>query len=336
MQRTHIATLLLSVLILWLGCKKESSEEGQANQTIAVVPVEVAPVRQGSISVSIEAVGQTEALRKETVLSPLAGTVVGLKALEGTVIRSGDTLAVIQTKESQSMLAGAQALLAAAITPEQKKEAERVLELAKSNQTEMAVIASSSGIVASRSVVEGSLIAEGGEILTLMDPVSVDFFAQVQFKYLALIAIGQAAEVSFASVDGKPFRAVVGAISPGSDPQTQTVRVRLHFVNLTSEQRISMKDGISGTARIVTGERTGVLLVPPKALLRNDDNDTYTVVTVTGDSLSRSIPVSVGIVEDSIAEVSGIDLHTGMSVIVTGNYALADSTRVTVHAGNAK
>jgi membrane fusion protein (multidrug efflux system) len=336
MKLEYSAILIVSVLALALGCKKEQSEEGQANQTAAVVPVEVALVRTGDISVFIEAVGLTEALRKETVLSPLAGTVVGLKALEGTVIRSGDTLAVIQTKESQSMLAGAQALLAAAITPEQKKEAERAHELAKSNQTVMAVVASSSGIVASRSVVEGSLIPDGGEILTIMDPVSVDFFAQVPLKDLALIAIGQAAEVSFASVGGKPFRAVVGAISPGSDPQTQTVRVRLHFVNLTSEQRISMKDGISGSARIVTGERTGVLLVPPKALLRNDDNDTYTVVTVTGDSLSRSIPVSVGIVEDTIAEISGNDLHPGMSVVVTGNYALADSTRVTVIAGIMK
>jgi multidrug efflux pump subunit AcrA (membrane-fusion protein) len=336
MKTTYLVWTIGFVLTVMVGCKKDQSEEAQVDQTAAVVPVSVSTVRQGDIAVSIDAVGQTEALRKETVLSPVAGTIVSHEALEGTAVRAGDTLAVIQTKESQAAITGAQTLLAAATSLEQKKEAERALKLARTSQTLMSIEAKRSGIVSSRSVVEGSLVAEGSELLNVVDPASVVFVAQVPLKNLALITREQAAHVTFTSVSGMTFNAVVSAINPGSDPQTQTVRVVLSFVNITPEQRVYMKDGIAGVARIVAGARTNVLLVPTRALLRNDDNNTYTIVTVTNDSLSSSVPVAVGIVEDTIAEVSGEALHPGMSVVVTGNYALADSTRVTVTAGNAK
>ena len=73
-------------------------------------------------------------------------------------------------------------------------------------------------------------------------------------------------------------------------------------------------------------------LVPKAALLRNDVNDTYTVVTITADSLSLAIPVTVGVMTDSTAEISGRSVSAGMPVITAGHYALADSTRVTVSA----
>ena len=87
-----------------------------------------------------------------------------------------------------------------------------------------------------------------------------------------------------------------------------------------------------GTARIVTGIHPHALLVPRSALLRNDENNTYSVVTVTFDSLALSVPVTIGVLTDSTAEITGGTLEPGTQVITRGNYALADSTRVTIGA----
>ena len=85
---------------------------------------------------------------------------------------------------------------------------------------------------------------------------------------------------------------------------------------------------MGGVASIVTGRHPGVLIVPKSALLRNDETDTYTVVVATADSLARILPVEVGARTDSTAEVAGKGLLPGMRVVVEGNYALADSTRI--------
>ena len=85
---------------------------------------------------------------------------------------------------------------------------------------------------------------------------------------------------------------------------------------------------MNGVARIVTGRHAGVLIVPKPALLRNDETDAYTVVVATADSLARIVQVGVGSRTDSTAEVSARGLLPGMRVVVEGNYALADSTRI--------
>lgn len=329
------ACLLGAVIPVILGCQEEPSDEAQSNRVAAVVPVQVSTIRQGDIGLTIDVVGHTEALRRETVLSPVAGTVGAFKAFEGTAVQAGELLVVIQTRESQAALAGAEVLLDAARTPEQRNEAERAVELAKSNASLVSIVSRSSGIVSSRRVVEGSLVAEGSELLSIVDPASVEFVAQIPVSELASVKPGQSAKVTLMPVGRMEVQAMVSAISPESDPQTQTVRARLHFVTVPSEERVYLKDGVSGMARIVTGTRTGVLLLPSRALLRNDENNTYTIVTVTHDSLARTVPVVVGVITDSIAEVSGPVLQPGMSVVVAGHYALADSTRVTVTTSKA-
>ncbi len=330
MKRSRFAGLVCLIPLILFGCKKGESEETPANESTARVPVEVSSLRQGDINVMVDAFGQTEALHKESVLSPAAGTIISLRVLEGTAVRPGDTLAEILTKESQAAITGASELLASASTPQQKSEAERALLLARKSQNTVSLAARSSGVVSSRSVVEGSLVSEGTELLTIIDPSSVDFVAQVPLGELNSIHSGETARIDLTSVKHLSYQALVSAISPESDPQTQTVRVRLNFADVSKNQRIFLKDGITGAAHIISGVRTGVFLVSTSALLRNDDNNSYSIVTLTSDSLALTLPVAVGVIADTIAEISGPGLRLGMSVIVAGNYALPDSTRVTV------
>ncbi len=164
----------------------------------------------------------------------------------------------------------------------------------------------------------------------MIDPATIDFVADIQLRDLPSVRINQRASIEFQSLPGRSFAAVVETINPQSDVQSQTVKARLQFSSGEGGNRALLRTEMVGTARIVTGVRSHALFVPRSALLRNDEENTYTVVSITSDSLAKSVPVVVGILTDSTAEVRSPSLHPGSVVITAGNYSLNDSTRVTI------
>ncbi len=93
---------------------------------------------------------------------------------------------------------------------------------------------------------------------------------------------------------------------------------------------MTLRPDITGTAEIFTGMHNNVLLVGTPALLRDDETGTYSLVTVTSDSVAMRVEVQVAARNDSMAEISGSGLREGVLVVREGNYALADSTKVRI------
>jgi multidrug efflux pump subunit AcrA (membrane-fusion protein) len=325
------AVVLLMVMVLVPSCRRHTDDNDNYEQAAkAVVSVKVASVVEGEALVTVNAFGRTDALRKEKLLAPLSGRIILLKAYEGSATSKGDVVAVLEPKESEFAVRGAEAMVRTASTPAQKKEAERALRLARSTRNTVAVTAKFDGYVSTRNVSEGELVSENAELMTVIDLASVDFIADVQLHDVPSVAVGQQARVTFPSFPGKVFSARVDAINPETDVQSQTVKIRLRFVQLSAGLRAILKTDMPGVVAIVTGRRSHALFVPSDALLRNDEKNTYSVVTVTKDSFAVSIPVSVGVTTDSTAEIAGPAVVPGLKVITEGNYALPDSTRVTI------
>ncbi len=326
-QRMFIA-LLVSIGLTVIGCRRSSDDEGEGDQPAPVVAVRVAPVQSGRALVTISAFGRTEALRKERIFSPIAGIVTELHALEGSRVHAGDVLAVVMSKESEASIAGAEALVRNAATDAQRRQAEQALALARGAAHGLALRARNDGIVATRSLAEGELVAENGEICSVVDLRSLVFVAAVPISQVASVRTGQVAMVRVPAIPGHAFAGAVETVFPESDPQNQTVKVRVRFTDAAA--RTLLRDEMVGTAAIVTDVRPNALFVPRSALLRDDESMTNSVVLMTADSLSHTIPVQVGVVTDTTAEVVSPLLRAGMAVIAQGNYALPESTRVTV------
>ncbi len=312
------------------GCSRPKEESSDAPAANVRVPVWVRSLVRGSIESAVTAVGSTEALRKEKILSPIAGRVVSLKVLEGSSVSAGDVLAVLRTREAQATLEGADALLRTATTERQRAEARRARSLADSVQGQILVRASFSGVVSSRNVAEGELVAEQTVLLSLIDPTTIIFVADVPAANIAGVRTGLSARIRLNQFPAGELSASVDAVSPEADAQSQSVKARLRFRGLTAVQQRSMKSNLAGTVRIITELRRSVLLVGSSALLHDDESDAFSLVIMTADSLARIIPVTLGARSDSLVEVMSPALHEGQNVIMQGQYALADSTRVTV------
>jgi len=328
MKNTILILSLVSAALLIQSCKKSSQdEEGQSPKVTVIVNAD--HVRTGDVAVTVDATGRTDASRKEKILAPVAGWIISLKALEGTSFTTGEVMVIIRPKESQAAIAGAEAILRNAQTDAQKAEAQRALTLAQASQSGIEVRAKLNSIVATRSVMEGELVAENAELFTLIDLSTVNFIADVPLQLLPKIRIHQQASVRLEPMQKKDYNATVEAISPQTDIQSQTVKVRLRFSALPSSERFALKTDIMGTVRIITAVHRQALIIPRIALLRDDENETYSVVLVNSDSLAHITPVTLGVLTDSTAEITN-GVMKGMTVITRGNYALPDSTRVTI------
>jgi RND family efflux transporter MFP subunit len=331
MRKHRLAFLTLLLLFASIaGCSSSRSAEEGNSSISPIVAVKVAEIKSADIPVTLTALGKTNALREEKIFSPITGKILSLKALENMPVHKGDVIATIRTKESQAAIDGAEILIRSATTDQQRSAAERALLLADSTQTVVVVRASSEGIVSVRNVSEGELVNEGAELVSVVDLWTLEFVADAPVQELAKLHTGQGAKVRLAALPNVELRSTVYAINSQTDPESQTATVHLRFADLPQQTSRLLRTGMAGSAQITIAIRRNALLVPRTALLRNDETASYSLVTVSADSLSKTIVVTVGVMTDSLAEVSAEGLAAGMSVIVEGHYALEDSTRVTV------
>lgn len=329
MKLLFIGLVTLFAIIL-NGCGRKAESEGDEENVKATVAVKIIPLHRGDMAALVQAVGKVDALRKEKLLSPVAGRVLSVKVLEGSPVQAGEVLAVIETKESQAAISGAEALLSSAKNPDQKAEARRALDLARSSQSSVAIRSAFGGTVATRSVSEGEVVAENGELFTVIDQSTLVFVADVPARDLSLLKGGERATVQLQTSPENDFHARVDVINPQIDAMSQTLKVRLKFEAMSPASRHLLKTDMIGTAKIITGVHRGVFIVPKPAVLRNDETNTYSVVTFTSDSLALSMPVEVIGMTDTTVAIANHGLKEGMGILTEGNYALADSTRITV------
>lgn len=327
MNTRRYGSEVLVFIIIMSGCGPKQDNNQPSSQ--AVVAVKAAEIILGNIDVVVTATGKTEALRTIKVFSPVAGRIISMKVLAGTYVNPGDVLATIQTKESYAAVSGAEVLVHSATTPQEKEDARRALELARSTRSIVTVRSRFGGVVSVRNVSEGELVAENVELLTLLDLSTLVFAADVMLRDLPAIHAGQSAIVRFPSLPDIQFKASVDAINPQSNLQSQTIQARLRFVESPAKLKM-VKVDMAGAASIVVSTHKNILVVPRAALLRNDETGSNTIVVLGTDSLSKTISVQVGAVSDSMVEISAPDLRPGLKIVTEGNYALGDSVKLKV------
>jgi membrane fusion protein (multidrug efflux system) len=324
--RDRLALATLAALLLG-GCGRGGGETGESGEPARpIVEVKIDSVRVGSIPELLRATGTTRALRLENLSSPVDGKVNALRVLEGDRVRKGDVLAVVETKESVAAVTGAQLLLVRAQTPEEKARAEADLERARRNQTVLEIHAPFAGVVGQRALNEGEFVSAGGTIVTVMDLSSLCFVARLPPRELSRVRLRQEALVSFESTPARRWPCWVDNLKQQMDADAQVAEVRLRFRGPSPELRADM----FGSAEIVVSRHEKALLVPDRAVLRDDETGNHSILEAVGDTLAVVRPVQVGFETPDTVELQGPELRPGMHVIVEGNYGLPDSTRIHV------
>jgi cobalt-zinc-cadmium efflux system membrane fusion protein len=266
-----------------------------STNSTAMVGVETATPETGAIADGIECVAEVSFNQNKLaqIAAPVSGIVQTVDVDLGTKVEEKQTVAKIWSASIAEAVAKA-VLSHQVLDRERKLRADRVTSQAGLEEAEaahrsacqqlrtqgfteeqidemgrqpqeqvlMEVRAPFAGEIVERTAVRGALVEAGRPLFTLVDHSTVWAMLQVPEATLARVKTGQVVELRLDSLPGKVFTGKLTWIGPAVDERTRMARARAEFAN----PDCLLKDKMFATARILTRQAEGALLVPPSAI----------------------------------------------------------------------
>jgi multidrug efflux pump subunit AcrA (membrane-fusion protein) len=182
------------------------------------------------------------------------------------------------------------------------------------------------GIVTDQFQYEGEFAATGGKLVNIADVSQVIVKAPFADTVAAQLKVGDPATVLPTDAPGDPLTGQVSLVSRSSDPLNRSVEVWVTLANGAGRLRAN------GAAQVMaaTLTKTNAIVVPTAAVTLDASNGNEgTVMVVDATSVAHEVKVVVGIRTADKMEISE-GLQGDETVVIEGNYALADGTKVEV------
>src|ERR1043165_2492723 len=180
------------------------------------------------------------------------------------------------------------------------------------------------GIVTDQFQYEGEFASAGGKLVTIADTSTVIVKAPFSDTAVSQLKTGDTATVVPTDTSAEEMHGQVTLLSRSSDPTTRTVEVWVTLANGDGKLRAN------GAAQVTVAanEKNDAIVVPASAVtLETSNANEGTVMVVDADNVAHETKVTTGIrTPDKIEIVEG--LKGGETVVVEGNYALPDKTKV--------
>ena len=290
----------------------------------------------------IEAVGTAIANEQVTLAAPVTERIIRLNFDDGSFVRRGQVVAVLQQAQQAAELREVQAR-----AREAQQQLERIESLkdrgfaTRSNyDTQVASAAAAraqaqavraeigervirapfSGWVSLRNISVGAIASQGTEIATISDLSTIKLDFPVPETMLSAIRPGQPIQARSAAYPDVPFNGTIHTIDPVVDPNTRAVTVRARLPN----PELLLRPGMMLTVAIETAPRMA-LSVPELAVI--GEGDSRFVYAVNAEGQVRRTAVRTGTrFGGRIEIVEG--LRPGERVVTEGVVKVADGMQV--------
>ncbi|MEJ8406445.1 efflux RND transporter periplasmic adaptor subunit [Brevundimonas vesicularis] len=330
--------------------KKDEKAAGGSRQSVSA-----ATVTQTSLDRTVTASGTVSAWEEVPVAAETGGlTAVAVYVDEGSYVRQGQPLvqmndvllrAQLRQQQAQVQLAEAnvardnaaldraqqlkergflsQASLDTALANQRSSNANLAAARAALSQTQTqlsqaTIRAPVGGLIVSRSVTKGQIIAAGTELFRMVRDGRLELDAQVPETELALVRAGQSATIT--SSEAGQTTGSVRIVTPEVNATT-----RLGLARISLAPGAQLRPGMFARADIAVGDQPATT-VPTGAVLYRDNKPG--VFVVRGDSTVHFQPVTILSRTEAQTAVSGVDV--GVRVAVDGAGFLNEGDRVNV------
>lgn len=206
--------------------------------------------------------------------------------------------------------------------------AEGALRQTQLRQTKSLLVSPMDGVVADRKANVGQFVdnmGQGEPLFRIVDNRTLDVTLTVPSTELSKVCIGQ--EVMFTTdfLPGKAFTAQVTTINPAADPATRAVSIVAEVNNTGGE----LRDGLFVKARIVVGQRRGVMQIPRVALLpaQGEAGAAELFVVEGGKAVKRTVQTAHETAE-TVEVAKGV--KPGERVVTRGAFLLQEGDAVKV------
>ena len=183
-----------------------------------------------------------------------------------------------------------------------------------------------SGIVTDQYQYEGEFASPGGKLVTIADTTSVIVKAPFSDTVVSQMKVGDSVSVIPTDTSAEEMKGQVTLLSRSSDPTNRTVEVWVTLANGNGQLRANG----AAQVKVFANSKSDAIVVPVSAVTLEASNaDEGTVMVVDAQNLAHEKKVTVGIrTKDKIEIVEG--LQGGETVVIEGNFALPDGTKVEI------
>jgi multidrug efflux pump subunit AcrA (membrane-fusion protein) len=183
-----------------------------------------------------------------------------------------------------------------------------------------------SGLITDQFQYEGEFAAAGGKLVNIADMSQVIVKAPFSDTVAAQLKVGDTATVVPTDTSAEALRGQITLLSHSSDPANRTVEVWVALGNGPGRLRAN------GAAQILISAqaKNDAIVVPASAVTLEASNANEGIVMVVDDqSIAKETKVTVGLrTADKMEIIEG--LSGGETVVIEGNFSLADGTKVEI------
>ncbi len=340
-----VVVIALIAYVLTNNKKKNEAETAIVSERNAAVAVRIDTVKTENVSTAFIANGTFEPSQNLQFAAESAGRVVRVLVDEGSKVRIGQVLAVIEGDKLSVDVQSAQAAYQTAVadneryenafktggvTRQQVDQAKLALSNAKARLAQArisfgdATIKSSiNGIVNKRHIEPGSVVASGTPLFDLVNVSKLKLRVTVNESQIASLKEGSPVKVAASVFPDKEFTGKITFIAPMAD-STLNFPVEIEINNDGG----AIKAGMYGTANFANDGQPmkPLLIIPRNAFVGSVSSNQVFVVK---DSMAQLKTIVAGRVFGNKVEV--IDgLQSGEIVVTSGQINLTDGTQVTI------
>jgi hypothetical protein len=302
--RTSLILLLISgLMVISLSCKHAAptSEEPTEVKT----PVTVAPVEYKSVTSTIALPAVATFMNKNIIRATTSGIIEKILIAPGEFISDGQLLFTIRTREAMAL--------------DKKAQADTSLIF----KGLINIASHKEGVINSISYQKGDFVQEGDEMAVVSEQNSLVFIMDVPFELDKYVERNRNCRIILP--DNRQIDGTITRKLPEMDMQSQTIR---YVIKPASTGRFP--GNLIASVNLIKSSNEKALILPKPAVLGDETQTEFWVMKLLNDSMAVKISVIKGFENNEEVEIINPVFLPSDRILVTGNYGLPDTARVTI------
>lgn len=290
-------------LIFFISCTSESKDTPLPSESGTTVKL-TNPIRT-NLTEYINLNANTIFLNKEIIRSTFQGFIEKIYKNIGDVVKIGDPIFLIRTKESS---------------------ASDSLHIGIGNKIFKGTITikvQANGILTSLNYNTGDYVSEGEQLAIISNPSSLRINLNVPYQYVSKINYGSICTILLPN--GKTVKANIQKIIPSIDPASQT---QTFILSLDGSE--SLPENLNVNVQIPLSFVKDALTLPKSAVMSNETLEKFWVMKLINDSTAVQVDIQKGIENDSLIQIVKPQFNLNDRIIFDGAYGLPDTANVMI------
>lgn len=302
-------SILLLVIYVSFGCKPKDKAETAApaeEKTESSVPVTLTGPETGNMKDTIDLNAVSSFRLKTFVKSSANGYLQQVNAELGRHVTRGQELFIVRTKESQSL-------------------GNIITKLDSSLHFDGAIHIKSpgSGYITQLNYRSGDYVQDGEQLATITDNNSFVFILSLPYELRQYLAANRSLILRLP--DHTVLNGYVDMAMPTVDSVSQTQN---YVIKVNTDRQIP--ENLIAKVTITRQAKTNTVSLAKAAVLSDETQTQFWIMKMIDSATAVKVPVTKGLETNDKVEILSPKLLRGDKILLTGNYGLGDTAKVTV------